>query len=244
MKTTDMEKLEERLKGISAGKILDVATGRGEFIAMMMPSLGGYKRFVAIDSEKRAVDFCSQQFQDAPVDVIQMDAEAMDFFDGEFDVACISNSVHHMHRPKKVIDEMIRVLKPGGLLFISEMYCDGDQTQAQKNHVRMHHWCARIDKRMGIPHHLTYKRERLERFADDLGLDNIKLYDINFQQKAPDEAVEKTIAILDPYHDRIKQHPDYEKLGAEKERIKKSLYKKGLGSAARLFIIGSKPENR
>ncbi len=243
MKNTDLERLEKRLKGISAAKILDVACGRGEFIAMLMPSLGHYGRFVAIDSERRAVDFCGEQFKDAPVEALQMDAEKMDFAEGEFDVAAISNSVHHMVRPKKVIDEMIRVLKPGGLLFISEMYCNGKQTPAQKNHIRMHHWCARIDSRMGIAHHLTYTREKLERFADSLNLDKLETYEINFTQEAPKEAVEKTIAILDPYHDRIKNHPDYEKLGAEKDRIKKNLYKDGLGSAARLFIIGTKPEN-
>ncbi len=243
MKKSDLQRLDKRLKGISGEKILDVATGRGEFIAMLMPNLGGYERFVAIDSEERAVDFCRKQFKDAPVEALRMNAEKMDFAEGDFDIAGISNSIHHMTRPKKVVDEMIRVLKPGGLIFISEMYRDGEQTPAQKSHIQMHHWCARIDSRMGIPHRLTYTRDRLERFARNLPIDNLEIYEINYTQEAPEEVVEKTVAILDPYHDRIKDHPDYGKLGLEKDRIKKKLYKDGLGSAARLFIIGTKPEN-
>ncbi len=241
MKANDMKRLEKRLKGISADKILDVATGRGEFIAMMMPSLGKFNKFVGIDSEERAIAFSNQQFKDAPVEAIKMDAQKMDFADGEFDIVAISNSVHHMDRPKRVINEMLRVTKPEGLIFISEMFRDGDQSKAQKNHVFMHHWCAQIDRRVGIPHHATYSRERLERFAGSLGLEDIEFYLIDYKEKAPVEAVEKTIAILDPYHERIKNHPDYVKLGIEKERIKKRLIRHGLGSSARLFIIGKKP---
>lgn len=51
----------------------------------------------------------------------QVDAKQMPFTDASFD-AVISNSiVHHIPEPIKVLAEMLRLLRPGGLLFVRDL---------------------------------------------------------------------------------------------------------------------------
>ncbi|MEO8648536.1 MAG: class I SAM-dependent methyltransferase, partial [Acidobacteriota bacterium] len=43
----------------------------------------------------------------------------MPFADAAFDVVLSDNVIDHAERPVEILDEMIRVLKPGGLLFFT-----------------------------------------------------------------------------------------------------------------------------
>jgi SAM-dependent methyltransferase len=47
------------------------------------------------------------------------DGESLPFAAGSFDVAYSSNVAEHVPRPWRMADEMVRVLRPGGLLFLS-----------------------------------------------------------------------------------------------------------------------------
>ncbi len=51
----------------------------------------------------------------------QEDAKSLSYVDGEFD-AVISNSiVHHIPEPAACLAEMLRVLRPGGFLFVRDL---------------------------------------------------------------------------------------------------------------------------
>lgn len=56
-------------------------------------------------------------FPYANVDVIA-NAECMPFADGTFDLVICESLLEHVPRPQLIVDEMMRVLKPGGELFI------------------------------------------------------------------------------------------------------------------------------
>lgn len=45
-------------------------------------------------------------------------AEALPFRDGVFDVVCSDQVLEHVRDPKKVVSEMLRVLRPGGLAYV------------------------------------------------------------------------------------------------------------------------------
>jgi SAM-dependent methyltransferase len=53
-----------------------------------------------------------------PVQVIQMDAAQMSFPGGTFDFAYSLAVFQHLERPADVLDEIVRVLKPGGSLYL------------------------------------------------------------------------------------------------------------------------------
>lgn len=161
----DMEKIIKKLGLISGGKILDVASGRGEFIGILMQVLKDYEKFIGIDFSDKTVKFSQKHFKDKPVEIIKMNAENMSFADASFDVVGIQNSLHHMLKLDKVLNEMKRVLKPGGYFLICEMHCEEGQTPAQQNHIKIHHWCAEIDTILSIPHKKTFKREQIKKIV-------------------------------------------------------------------------------
>ncbi|MGQ0637228.1 MAG: class I SAM-dependent methyltransferase [Planctomycetaceae bacterium] len=51
----------------------------------------------------------------------QADAKALPFADGEFDAVVSNSIVHHIPQPIAVVAEMVRVLRPGGLLFVRDL---------------------------------------------------------------------------------------------------------------------------
>jgi len=60
----------------------------------------------------------------ARVRYINGNALAMPFPSGAFDAAFSNGSLHEWQDPRKVLDEIYRVVKPGGLLFISDLRRD------------------------------------------------------------------------------------------------------------------------
>ncbi|MFX1602603.1 MAG: class I SAM-dependent methyltransferase, partial [Promethearchaeota archaeon] len=83
-------KVREKLGTISGGDILDVGTQEGDFIDTLMKTLKGYNSFVGIDISADDLEKAREQFKDAPVDLMEMNAETMSFPDNHFDTVCIS----------------------------------------------------------------------------------------------------------------------------------------------------------
>lgn len=111
---------KELLGTISAGKILDVATGGGQFINFLLETLKDYVEITGIDTSEKAGATFAEAFKDQPnIRYIKMDAQHMDFPDASFDTVCISNSLHHMPEIELVLLEMKCVLRPGGYFIVS-----------------------------------------------------------------------------------------------------------------------------
>ncbi|MFO0924456.1 MAG: class I SAM-dependent methyltransferase [Pirellulales bacterium] len=61
------------------------------------------------------------------------DAKTMIFQDAYFDTVMSNSIVHHIPEPEIVIAEMVRVLRPGGLLFVRDLY--RPDTEAEVEHL-------------------------------------------------------------------------------------------------------------
>lgn len=57
------------------------------------------------------------------LDVKNVDALATPFKDGQMDFVISSNMIHHVPYPVRFMEEMRRILKPGGYLLIQEINC-------------------------------------------------------------------------------------------------------------------------
>lgn len=57
--------------------------------------------------------------QDSPVPTIQADGENLPFDDASFDIVLSDNVVDHARDPRRIIEEVVRVLKPGGLFYFT-----------------------------------------------------------------------------------------------------------------------------
>jgi len=104
---------QEVLPVVKPGKILDACCGTG-YLYKDLSKKGDY---IGIDFAPGMVDECKKRYPKGKFKV--MDAENMEFKDNSFDSIVCFWSFHHFTKPEKVIDEMRRILKPGGVLVIT-----------------------------------------------------------------------------------------------------------------------------
>jgi ubiquinone/menaquinone biosynthesis C-methylase UbiE len=170
-------RMRSRLSSISGGKVLDVATGSGDFIETLMKTLRDYDCFVGIDIARKDLASAETRFKDQPVRMLEMNAESLEFDDDSFDTVGMAYSLHHLRRADAVLREMRRVLKPGGTLIITEEISDGRQTEAQKTSILQHAWQAQIDSLFGETHRTTWARHRIEELISRLQLESVEIFE-------------------------------------------------------------------
>jgi ubiquinone/menaquinone biosynthesis C-methylase UbiE len=237
-----VENLEKRLGSISGGKVLDVATGRGEFINVLKQNLKSYNQIIGVDNSERSVEYASALFPENDVEIYRMNLENLAYEDGHFDTVCVSNSLHHFENLDKVLAEMLRVLKPGGTFILTEMYSDGEQSEPQKTHMLMHHWVAKVDTLCGVHHGATFAKDEILAMAKKLKLKKVKTVDFYLTVDDPKNA-KSCAALQRSCQDTIKRIetlPDNQALINEGEALIKRIEDVGYAGASRILIIGHK----
>lgn len=115
--------------GSNDGPLLDVGTGTAQ-IPIELCGRSSEVRVVAIDLAEHmlrvGVDNLRRANLEKRVQLEKIDAKRMPYAEGTFG-AVISNSiVHHIPEPMQVMREMVRVVKPGGLLFVRDLLRPAD----------------------------------------------------------------------------------------------------------------------
>lgn len=237
-----MKTFQEILGPLHGGRVLDVATGTGGFAQMLKEGLASYIEILGIDTSERAESAFKGRFQDASMRYQTMDANQLDFPDASFDTVSISYSLHHLPEPLRVLNEMKRVLKPGGHFIVSEMYSDG-QAETQMTHVLLHHWWAAVDTARGVCHNVTYPRAEIISMLGTLGLDFCfdDLADVSDDPLAVDTVAEID-GIIDQYiQERIPGLPNEDDLRTQGEVLREQAHRIGFHGASVLAAVGQKP---
>jgi len=107
--------------------LLDIGCGTGTFDAMLaatsMPA-----RIVGLDCAESMCQVASEKAHHAGVadhiHYITADSEHLPFADASFDAVTCSNSFHHYPHQQFVVNEMHRVLRPGGRLMLIDGFRD------------------------------------------------------------------------------------------------------------------------
>jgi ubiquinone/menaquinone biosynthesis C-methylase UbiE len=94
-------------------RVLEVATGTG-LIALHIAS--SVHSIVATDFSPKMIGAANKKQGPSNVSFCIEDASALSFEADSFDAVIISNALHIMPNPEKVLSEISRVLKPNGLL--------------------------------------------------------------------------------------------------------------------------------
>ena len=238
-----MNELHRLLKEIPGGRVLDVATGGGSFIQELVEGLKNYDTITGIDNSSSAQAVFERTFADQPrINYRQMDAMHLEFENAYFDTVCVANSLHHFERPDHLLNEMLRVLKPGGTFIILEMYRD-HQTETRKTHVLLHHWWAAVDRLNHTFHSETYTREQIIAMVYWLGLVNTREVELIFDEDSPNdpELLKELDGIIDRYITKAEGNND---LQHEGEELRERVHTVGFQSASSLLILGSKPPER
>ena len=89
-------------------KLLDIGCGRGEFLrGFMNCGVKGY----GVDRSRAAEKYCPE----AELRTSDLENEGIPYEDDSFDVIYSKSVIEHFYFPEKLVQEMFRVLKPGGL---------------------------------------------------------------------------------------------------------------------------------
>ncbi|HXW55435.1 MAG TPA: methyltransferase domain-containing protein [Candidatus Cybelea sp.] len=112
----------ERLR--SDCQVLEVAPGPG-FFSIELARLGNF-RITGLDISRTFVDIAAANARKAVVDVDFRlgNASAMPFTDGSFDFVYCSAAFKNFSEPIKALDEMYRVLRPGGEALVVDLRKD------------------------------------------------------------------------------------------------------------------------
>jgi phosphatidylethanolamine/phosphatidyl-N-methylethanolamine N-methyltransferase len=109
--TTGRRRLVQRINLCPAGELLEIGTGPGTHL----PLYRGH-RVTGIDVSAGMI----RQSQAAcpGATLIQMDGEALEFPDARFDLVVLAHVLSVTADPNRLLSEVRRVLRPGGLVFI------------------------------------------------------------------------------------------------------------------------------
>ncbi len=251
----EVQNIITTLNEISGGKVLDIATGEGNFIKTLMKTLSSYDTFTAIEISEEELEKAKKVLKDIPVRFFQMNAEKMEFQKNEFDTVCLSHSLHHLENIEQVLAEMLRVLKPNGNFILQECYSDGEQTETQMTDILIHHWDGFIDRKKGTTHNETLTKQKISDYVEKLTLAEYQQFDIPHNvycafcekiEECNDPKSEFTVKSAGQYIDEILKNAlgfdsinskEYEKTANE---LRRRVIQIGRSEASSLFFLGKK----
>lgn len=104
---------------LNLGDVLDVASGDGVLAELLSPQA---RSITCIDASPRVVEAAQKRLAGhANVSVALGDMHALDFPDAGFDLVLLMHALTYTERPRVVLNEAARVLRPGGLVLASTL---------------------------------------------------------------------------------------------------------------------------
>jgi ubiquinone/menaquinone biosynthesis C-methylase UbiE len=107
----------DRVQPLSGCAILDIGCGTGAALRHAA-ARGADGPLVGIDPVPRMVEIAEERRQGAPLQFKVGQAEALPVDDGSFDVVLAFDSYDHWTDPARGLEEVRRVLRPGGRLVV------------------------------------------------------------------------------------------------------------------------------
>jgi demethylmenaquinone methyltransferase/2-methoxy-6-polyprenyl-1,4-benzoquinol methylase len=110
----DPERLKHLLRLPTSGRLLDAGGGTGRASCALRPLVG---KLVISDPSGPMLQQAAAR---GALEAIQGSSERLPFEDESFDRIMVVDALHHFHNQQTAINELLRVLKPGGRLLIEE----------------------------------------------------------------------------------------------------------------------------
>jgi 2-polyprenyl-3-methyl-5-hydroxy-6-metoxy-1,4-benzoquinol methylase len=100
------------------GKIVaDLGCGTG--YGSNLIAFSGAKKVYGIDIDKKAIEYAQKNHSHENISYIQASAEKTKLPDKSIDVAISFETIEHLEHPEKLLLEIKRILKPGGICILS-----------------------------------------------------------------------------------------------------------------------------
>ncbi|MFP4011798.1 MAG: class I SAM-dependent methyltransferase [Spirochaetaceae bacterium] len=235
------ETLTDVLARLDAGRTLEVGCGDGEFTEQLVETLGSFESIEAVDILDDVVEEARRYFEKAhsghPVTFRRADAAVLPFAAESFDTVVVSNTLHHLPEPVRVMEEVLRVLRAGGRLLVNEMVSDPGDPAAQVGR-DLHHLKAWVDRTQGISHHPTLSRGSLHTLLRTLRLMLRERLEYTPPAPEPEEQdFEAQLARIDDYAEHAAGHPDYPAIRKEVSRLRHRVRAVGAAPAPQVLLV-------
>ena len=163
----------------AAGHMLDIGTGPGHIPLLVCEAIDGcHVTGVDLSAEMLAI---AQRRRDASAFADRIvyrvaDAKGLPFPDGRFDTVFSNTILHHLVDPRTLLAEAWRVLRPGGVLLIRDLFRPADQ-RTLDDLVRTYAGEESIDQRKLFRDSLkaALSVDELRAIADELGLSDVSV---------------------------------------------------------------------
>ena len=120
--------------GPDLGSTLDVGTGTA-LVAIELRRRAPEARVLAVDLAEEMLALGRRNVEIAGVGGIELqraDAKELPFATGAFRCVISNSLVHHLPDPAVGLEEMVRVLAPGGLLFVRDLFRPDDDAEVAR----------------------------------------------------------------------------------------------------------------
>jgi ubiquinone/menaquinone biosynthesis C-methylase UbiE len=120
------------------GRLLDVACGPGVVTATLAPEASSV---VAFDATEAMLEKAKARCAKAGLSNIEFrsgNAENLPFRDAEFDGVVTRLAIHHFANPQRALDQMFRVLRPGGAAVIVDAVSSEDRDESKLHNAIEH----------------------------------------------------------------------------------------------------------
>jgi ubiquinone/menaquinone biosynthesis C-methylase UbiE len=236
-----LDTLKPQLENINGEKVLDIATAQGGFIGVLKECLKGYEEIIGLDIQEDLLKKAREAHPEENIRFEVMDTTKLTYPDNHFDTTSLGFSLHHLEDIPTALKEIHRVLKPGGLFIVVEMYRDGlEEFNYSETHI--HHWAADIDRARGVPHDHTMLRDEIIARIETLTWKKINCHDFCDQASDPKDKklIREISGIIDMVLDRAEGLPEYETFKARGEELREMVKKDGSHLSNRLAVLARK----
>ena len=104
------------LPPLAGTRLLDVAIGDGR----NMPLIPRDCEVYGVDISRVLLEKCQQDYADRDIHLIVGQAEALPFPDATFDNMFSLGAINHVNDPGRALQELARVVKPGGIIVVAD----------------------------------------------------------------------------------------------------------------------------
>ncbi len=113
-----LEHLKRLIPGLLNGRLLDLGAGKGKLLLAVAEERGN---IVGLEYNPVYIAEAQRKLQERglSVEIIEGKAEDLPFADESFDFINMSELVEHVQSPELVLHEALRVLRPGGSIYVS-----------------------------------------------------------------------------------------------------------------------------
>jgi ArsR family transcriptional regulator len=135
----------------------DLGCGTGQLSETIAPFV---QRVIAVDASTEMLDAARRRLVDAPnVELRRGELEALPLVNAELDAAMLSLVLHYSPEPARALQEVARVIRPGGRLLVVDMQPhEREEYQQQMGHV----W-------------LGFSDRQISRFLTTAGFDQVRV---------------------------------------------------------------------